>query len=343
LSVEILNNTPLTPFNTLALAPLASAFCVAETNLDLEQAVGYALRHSLDLIILGGGSNIVINNNINGLVVVVQTQGVAVVARGVDNVVIRVAAGENWHSLVKTCLINGWYGIENLALIPGSVGAAPIQNIGAYGVELSDLLESVTALDLSTKQYQKLTAEQCKLGYRDSIFKHDLRGRVVITEVMLKLSTRPRVSLTYPALADALASVPEPTPEDVFRAVCDIRSSKLPDPAQIPNVGSFFKNPVLSADEADALIRRYPDIPRYPQANGDVKFPAAWLIDQAGWKGHRRGPVGVHGRQALVLVNYGGATGEQILALADDIAGDIARRFDIDLEIEPVILGAHRP
>ena len=293
----------------------------------------------IDNLVKAFGSNTVVNGNVRGLVILLATRGIRHREEGGDMVTVEVAAGENWHDLVEYCLDRGWFGLENLALIPGSAGAAPIQNIGAYGVELAALLRSVAVVDIASGEHGEMPAAACRLGYRDSIFKHELRGRTVIRAITLGLSRTPRTNLGYPDLARALAHRQDPNPWDVFHAVCALRKSKLPDPQVIPNAGSFFKNPVLDARASARLVAQYPDIPRYPQADGAVKFPAAWFIDRAGWKGKRDGPVGVHERQALVLVHLGNGCGEDILALARTIAADIRSRFGVALEIEPVVVG----
>jgi UDP-N-acetylmuramate dehydrogenase len=232
----------------------------------------------------------------------------------------------------------GLSGLENLALIPGTVGAAPVQNIGAYGVELADCLVSVSGWDCVAKNWRTLTTAECELGYRDSIFKHALAGRFIITELCLSLSTSPQNSIAYQPLAEALAGQIAPSPADVAAAVIAIRQSKLPNPAELANAGSFFKNPVISQAHYDELTQHYPQLPCYPVDAQHCKVPAAWLLDNAGWKGYRGERVGVHEKQALVLVNFNGS-GDDILALAARIQSDIAARFGIELEIEPQQLG----
>lgn len=337
--MEVFANVPLKPFNSLALPGVAEYLCRVESDQDLHRALEFAHANGLLLTLLGGGSNTVINGDVKGLVLVLATKGIALVGETAEDVRVRVAAGENWHRLVDHCLNQGWYGLENLALIPGSAGAAPIQNIGAYGVELAGFLHSVDLVDIESGQHRAFLADECELRYRDSVFKHRLRGRVVITAITLRLWKSPRVNLGYPELAKAVEHVENPSPRDVFDAVCALRRAKLPDPETLPNAGSFFKNPVLDPAQGSALIARYPDIPRYPQADGSIKFPAAWLIDRAGWKGHREAHVGVHERQALVLVHYGQGQGSELIGLADRIANDILAKYGIRLEMEPVVAG----
>jgi len=329
--------------NTLALPGLAEYFCQIHTPENLSEALHYAGRHRLPVTVLGGGSNIVIADDVPGLVLAMAIRGCEIVAETDEHIDICYGAGENWHELVMQALGRGWYGLENLSLIPGCAGAAPIQNIGAYGVELDQCFQRLDAVSVEDGAALQLDRADCAFGYRDSIFKHELSNRVVITAVTLRHWKTPHLCLAYPALQQALLDagidLDQVTPEQVSATVCAIRRSKLPDPAAIANAGSFFKNPVVSSDRAAELAAEYPDLPRYVQADGTVKLPAAWLIDRAGWKGCRRGQVGVHDRQALVLVNHGGATGVELLALATAITDDIARRYRVTLEMEPRILG----
>ena len=326
--------------NTLALPGRAEYLYTVDGPDGLDRALFFARQRQLPVTVLGGGSNIILNGDIAGLVIRLAPGGVeAVPGSGGEEVLVRAGGGENWHDLVTLCLDRGWHGLENLALIPGCVGAAPIQNIGAYGVELASRFHTLEAVDLVTGELLCLDAEACRFGYRDSIFKHDLKGRLVITAVTLALSTRPLVCLDYPELRAALAPSPAPTPRQVYDAVCALRRAKLPDPALRPNAGSFFKNPVIGGDQAAALRAIHPDMPGYPQPGGLEKIPAAWLIDRAGWKGRRVGAVGVHDRQALVLVHFGGGSGRELLGLAAAIAGDVRQRFGIALELEPAVLG----
>ncbi|MCK9503560.1 MAG: UDP-N-acetylmuramate dehydrogenase [Porticoccaceae bacterium] len=340
MAVEITSRVSLEPFNSLALPGLAEFFCRAASLAELREALAFARSRSLPVTLLGGGSNTVVGGDVPGLVVALATKGIEVVSTLNSRVIIRVAAGENWHQLVRFTLDKGWYGLENLALIPGSVGAAPIQNIGAYGVELESVLESVEVMDMTDGNLRQLSRADCQLGYRDSIFKHSLKGRVVITSVNLVLTTKAQPNLSYGELKEALAAFAKPSPQQVFDLVCALRKAKLPDPDVIHNAGSFFKNPLLSAAKAGALMERFPDIPRYPQADGTVKFPAAWFIDRAGWKGRREAHVGVHQHQALVLIHLGGGCGRELLDFAARIARDVKTKFAVELEMEPVVIGS---
>tara|TARA_R110002073_G_scaffold3139_5_gene20901 strand:+ start:2853 stop:3881 length:1029 start_codon:yes stop_codon:yes gene_type:complete len=331
-------------YNTLALRARAQAFANVHSEQELLAALAWARTVGVPVMPMGEGSNIVLAGDIQALVVRQSTRGIEVLERDVDSVRLRVAAGESWHDLVRWTLQQGYYGLENLALIPGTAGAAPIQNIGAYGVELASSLEQVHALRIADDQRVVLSHQECEFGYRDSVFKHRLRDKVVITSIDLRLSLLPAVTVDYPALAQYFAqhAISEVTPEAVFDAVVSIRRSKLPDPAVIPNAGSFFKNPVVGQAEAQRLRVVHPDLPSYPQPDGRVKLSAAWMIDQCGWKGVRRDGLGVHAQHALVLVNYGSDSGEQLMVLANEIAASVDTTFGVRLEIEPRVYGTGR-
>lgn len=340
LEVSIDAEVELASYNTLALSAKAEFFCRAQTLQQLYAALDWARGKKLPVTLLGGGSNIVLAGNVAGLVIRVDIGGVQIAREGKDKIELHIGAGENWHCTVRDTLARGWYGLENLALIPGNVGAAPIQNIGAYGVELSDRFVSLTAVDTDTGDLLTLTNTDCRFGYRDSSFKGPLKNRVVIVGVTLSLTKTPQLCLEYPALAGAIDAMGKAaTAEMVYEAVCSIRRSKLPDPSLLPNVGSFFKNPLVSNQLAENLRSQYPGIVCFPQPDGLEKLAAGWLLEHAGWKGYRRGYIGVHVDQALVLVNYGGGSGREILALADDIRTDIDNRFGVNLEIEPNVWG----
>lgn len=316
---------------------------------ELPAILAVAERRDLPVMILGGGSNVLFAADYPGLVIQLQLQGIRSQTQG-QRIVVTAAAGENWHGFVEYCLGRGWYGLENLALIPGSVGAAPVQNIGAYGVELADVLLSVRYLDRHDMSVKTLTADECQLAYRDSIFKRELRGRAIILSCTLVLSSVPHVRLDYPALQQALSQagvdVQQASPQQVFEAVCDLRRSKLPDPAVLGNAGSFFRNPLISRLQCQQLLDEWSDMPVFEIAHdsGHVKVPAAWLIEKAGWKGVRRGFVGVHDRQALVLVHdyrqaHGDASGAELVRLASDIADSVQQQFGIQLQPEVQIVG----
>ena len=339
--MQILRAESLRTRNTLCLQSEARALVEVSSADELTDALDWACAEGLPVLPLGTGSNVVLAGDLDALVLIQQERVVQVLEDADERVELRVSAGHDWHALVQHTLDQGFYGLENLALIPGTVGAAPIQNIGAYGVELERFVTSVHARDIASGSALTLSAKECDFGYRDSVFKGELRDKLVITAVDLRLSRKALPDLSYPALRKELEQlgIADPQPEDVFRAVVDVRSRRLPDPQLEPNAGSFFKNPVIGLQQAQALQRDHPQVPTYPQADGRVKVSAAWLIDQAGWKGQCRGGVGVHPGHALVLVNYGSDSGAELLALAAEIADSVEQRFGISLEIEPRVYG----
>jgi UDP-N-acetylmuramate dehydrogenase len=286
--------------------------------------------------VLGGGSNILLTQPVGGLVVANRLKGIQPVREDADYVWLEAMAGEVWHDLVAYAISHGWGGLENLAWIPGTVGAAPIQNIGAYGVEVGESIEAVQAWHWQEAAVHTYTRSDCRFGYRDSLFKHRLQDQVLITRVLFRLRKKPVFHTGYGAINAQLAKmqVPQPTLQAVAAAVTAIRRSKLPDPRQVGNAGSFFKNPVLPAAHFQLLQKKHPSVPAYPASSRQVKVPAAWLIEQCGWKGYRKGDAGVHERQALVLVNYGQATGGEIQALALAVMQSVRARFGILLEQE---------
>ncbi len=291
-------------------------------------------------LVLGGGSNLLLTQDFDGLVLHMANRGIAVTGEDDEHVFVTAQAGENWHGFVQWTLAHGLPGLENLSLIPGSVGASPIQNIGAYGSEMADCFHSLRAFDIETGELMTLDRSACAFGYRDSVFKHGLRDRAVIVEVTFALPKRWQANLRYGELATEVAArgMDTPTAQDISAAVIAIRTRKLPDPAQVGNAGSFFKNPVVTAEQREALLAKHPRLVSYPQADGSYKLAAGWLIDQCGWKGKSLGAAGVHEKQALVLVNRGGATGAEVLQLADRIVGDVMQSFGVRLEIEPVLV-----
>ena len=334
--MNIQTDFDLKPYNSFAVSQMAKHFARVECLEDLQLALDYAEQHFLPVHFLGQGSNTLFVQDYPGLIVMMACEGIDASA---ESGLVTAACGEGWHQLVKLCLEKGLYGLENLALIPGTVGAAPVQNIGAYGVELEQLLHSVKVYNRATATVETLDREHCEFSYRDSIFKNDGEKRLVVLSVTLQLSTERGVSLTYPALKEFLTDKPEPSPQDVFEAVCSIRRSKLPDPAEIGNAGSFFKNPMISREKFNKLQEENPQIPGFDTDDKDlVKVPAAWFIEQAGWKGRRKEDAGVHEQHALVLVNYGQASGEQILMLAQDISNSVLQKFGIALQPEVQII-----
>ncbi len=326
--------------NTLAVPSIARQWVKVTCSNEIVDVLEEADCRQCPLTILGGGSNVVLPGRIEGLVMRPELMGRTIRARTADTAIVEVGAGEDWHSFVAWSLEHQLYGLENLALIPGTAGAAPVQNIGAYGVELSEFIEAVEVIHRGDGHREVLTQAACEFGYRDSVFKNRLRDQCVIVAVVLKLRTEPLVNLDYPVLRQAIGAKSIILPQDVFEAVCKLRRARLPDPREIPNAGSFFKNPVIPVEQSASLRARYPGLVTFPAAAaGQDKLAAAWLIDQAGWKGASRYGVRVHDKQALVLTNPGRQSGDDVLALARDIREDIAGRFDLLLEQEPQLLG----
>lgn len=345
MSLDIRRQVSLQRYNSLALDAKAEYFCRLTTIQEVQQAVAFADANKLAITVLGCGSNVVLKSELAGLIVLVQLTGISHRRAGND-IYVTVGAGEDWSSLVASSLGNSWFGLENLALIPGSMGAAPIQNIGAYGVELCDRFVSLEAIHRRTGEICSMDRLDCEFGYRDSIFKNRELNNYIIIEVCIKLSTKPINNWHYPALHSALeeklgsSTASGVTPQLIAETVTEIRRAKLPDPALWPNAGSFFKNPLLDRTQLASLVVAEPQIPVYPVAGGLSKVPAAWLIERCGLRGHRVEQVGVHSKQALVLINYGGSSGRQLLALAEHMQRAVKEKFDIYLEIEPTIYGS---
>ncbi len=337
-AMPIQRHIDLTPYNTFAVAAVANYFAPVAGRDDLRAVLDGAGDRSR--LILGGGSNILFTRDFDGLVIKNEIRGIRVVREDHDHAWVRVGAGEDWDGFVRWTLRHRLYGLENLASIPGAVGASPIQNIGAYGVEVGDCLEAVETIDLTSGAPRCYQASECALGYRTSIFKQPPRDRYFITAVTFRLSKTARLVTRYADVARAIegldpADLDAEMLSDVIR---HIRQSKLPDPDELGNAGSFFKNPLVAPDQFAALVAGHGDMPHFSEPDGPVKLAAGWLIEQCGWKGRRVGACGVYPRQALILVNYGGARGEEILALARDIAASVKSRFGIDLETEPRII-----
>jgi UDP-N-acetylmuramate dehydrogenase len=331
---------PLGKYNTFGIGAICHAYIPIHSIEVLQSVNSTAALKRFPHLVLGGGSNILLVKDFPGLVLHMRNTGIEVVRQDADASFIRAAAGENWHAFVQWTLAQGFGGLENLSLIPGSVGAAPIQNIGAYGVEVKDYLHELTAFDFETGKTFVLSKAECKFGYRDSVFKHALKDRAVILDVTFRLPKQWQPNLGYADVAQELAmqGITAPTAKEISAAVIAIRTRKLPDPAVIGNAGSFFKNPIVQAAERDALFRQYPKLVSYGQADGTHKLAAGWLIDQCGWKGRSIGRAGVYEKQALVLVNHGGATGSEIVQLAEAIQADVKARFGVHLEPEPIFV-----
>jgi len=336
MSLQLQINASLKPFNSFGVDVRASLFAQARSDADVHEALLCAAEQKLPLLVIGGGSNLLLTGDVQALVLQMASRGIRLLEDDGERVVVEAEAGEVWHAFVLWTLEQGLSGLENLSLIPGTVGAAPMQNIGAYGVEIKDVFAGLTALDRQTGELREFELAECNFGYRDSVFKQH-PGRWLILRVRFALSRAAHLHLEYGPVRQRLSEqgVEHPTASDVSRAISSIRSEKLPDPAVLGNAGSFFKNPVVPALLAAELKLAYPGLVGYPQPDGQVKLAAGWLIETAGWKGFREADAGVHRLQSLVLVNYGSATGEQLLALAHRIQIDIDQRFGVQLEMEP--------
>lgn len=332
----IRENFDLTPCNSFGITAHAACFAGVHDLNELHAALGHASRHGLPVQTLGGGSNVLFTGDYPGLVMQMKFSGMALEN---EPGLVRAAAGENWHQFVIFCLQNKLYGLENLALIPGTVGAAPIQNIGAYGVELEQFVAWVEVFDIETGEVRRMLRSECEFSYRDSIFKIGNSPSLLVLSMALQLHVDPVTNTSYRALQEALTAVHGTdtviTPQQVFDTVCQVRRSKLPDPAVLGNAGSFFKNPIVSLEKYQALSEKYPAMPCYPTEDPQlVKLPAAWLLDQLGWKGRQRGQAGVHAQHALVLVNLGLARGDEIMLLAQEMSSSVLAHFGVALETE---------
>ncbi|MEX2029317.1 MAG: UDP-N-acetylmuramate dehydrogenase [Candidatus Paceibacterota bacterium] len=328
----------LSQLNTFGISAKAMFFVEIHSEQDLKELFNTAEFKNNPKLFLGGGSNVLFIQDFDGLVILNKLKGIEIVEENSEKVLVRCMGGEIWHDLVIFAVERGYWGIENLALIPGTVGAAPMQNIGAYGVELASVLENVEAYEIETGMKKVFTAEECQLGYRDSVFKNSLKGKYFIFAITLKLNKAGQPNISYKTLQEYLENnkIEVKTSKHISDAVSAIRKSKLPDPINIPNAGSFFKNVFVSEKKFNELIKLYPDMPHFFEG-GVMKIPAAWLIEQCGpedgvsWKGYRIGNVGVHERQALVLVNYGGASGTEVQNLAERIIADVKEKFGLRL------------
>ncbi len=337
-------NVPLQPYNSFHIVAKAFSLVRVKNSADLLDVLADDQLAAMPKFILGGGSNIVLTGDVKPLVLKIEIAGMRLVAETPRAYVVEAGAGQDWHALVAWCLEQGYHGLENLAMIPGTVGAAPVQNIGAYGVELQDRFESLDAIDLRTSAALTLDAARCGFGYRDSVFKHatgmGLKDCAVITQVRFHLPKPWKPVMGYAELdrMAAQAGVSNPQPRQIFDWVCAIRSAKLPDPRRLGNAGSFFKNPTVTREQCADIIQREPRIVHYPMADGGVKLAAGWLIEACGWKGKAVGNAAVYERQALVLVNRGQATGGEVMTLAGAIQTSVYQRFGIMLEPEPVVV-----
>ena len=335
--MNIQENISLKKYNTFGINVNAKRFVSIDSLYSLQQL----LKKEQDLFLISGGSNMLLTKDIEKLVVHLNLKGISIDRENHNDIYLTVNAGENWHEFVLWCVSQNYGGIENLSLIPGNVGTCPIQNIGAYGVEVKDTITRVEAIDIKTGKLIEFSNTECKFGYRNSIFKNEAKGKYIITSVSFLLTKdEHNLNTSYGAIETELASkkITNPTIKDVSDAVIAIRQSKLPDPKKIGNSGSFFKNPVISKEHFDKLQSTFPSIPSYVISDTEIKVPAGWLIEQSGFKGKRFGEYGVHEKQALVLVNYGDATGKEIYELAQEIQNTIEKKFDINLEIEVNII-----
>ena len=334
-------NFSLKPYNTFGLDVRAQQFVEVQSETELIAFLGDAANRKNLKLILGGGSNLLLTKNIEGLVLHVNLTGKRLVWEDEKRVIVEAQAGESWHAFVLWAIDRNWGGLENMSLIPGNTGTAPMQNIGAYGVELKDVFESLDAINIETGEKRTFSKDDCAFGYRESVFKHVLKGQYIITAVRLNLNKPPhQVSTKYGAIQGELnqKGITNPTIKQVSDGVIAIRQSKLPDPKKIGNSGSFFKNPILPEAQVKSLQQKYPDLPVYPASKGFLKVAAGWLIDKTGMKGYRDGDAGVHKNQALVLVNYGQATGEDILSVARLVISRVHEKFGIALSPEVNII-----
>jgi UDP-N-acetylmuramate dehydrogenase len=330
----------LKPYNTFGIDVKARIFVRFDSVQELQDLLQRPEVRDEPKLVLGGGSNVLFTKDYDGVVLLNGIKGMEIVREDADYAYVQAGGGESWHDLVLFCLEHNLGGIENMSLIPGTVGAAPLQNIGAYGVELKDVFEQLEAVHLPSGEVHTFDHAACEFGYRESVFKHRLKGQYIVTTILLRLRKQHTLNTTYGAIQTTLQEmqVQQPTIQDVSAAVCHIRRSKLPDPAQIGNAGSFFKNPEIPLLLFDVLKEKHPDMPAYPVSESSVKVPAGWLIEQCGWKGKTLDNYGVHKNQALVLVNYGGATGDKLLQLAHDIIQSVQEKFGITLQPEVNIL-----
>jgi UDP-N-acetylmuramate dehydrogenase len=338
--MEITKNASLKSLNTFGIECISSERIDLSNEEQIPSIVEYIKNSDKELLILGGGSNILFTKDFEGIILTNNLTGISKTKEDKHSVYLKVAAGEVWHAFVLYCIDNNYAGVENLSLIPGKVGASPMQNIGAYGVEVKNVIESVEAFNLITGEKKVFPNEVCEFGYRTSIFKTTVKGEYLITAVNFKLNKNPTINTSYGAINDELKknNILNPTIKEVSDAVIAIRSSKLPNPKLIGNAGSFFKNPVVSAEKANKLKQEFENIPIYDVGNNEFKLAAGWLIEQCGWKGKTFDNYGVHKLQALVLVNYGGATGKEIYQLSSDILASVNLKFGVELEREVNIM-----
>lgn len=330
----------LQEYNTFGVKAQAKVMAAFKSTEDLKMLLENKDFEDLPRLILGGGSNLLFTKDFSGLVLKNEILGIDCIKEDRDHFYIKAGAGENWHEFVLHCIENNWAGLENLSLIPGNVGASPMQNIGAYGVEIKDRFHSLDAVNLKTLETESFDKESCNFGYRESVFKNIYKDQYIITSVIFKLLKKPEINTSYGAIESELKKreIMKPGIKDVSDVVIHIRNSKLPNPAELGNAGSFFKNPIVSEETFKRLQSEYPEIPHYPLAAGTIKLAAGWLIEQAGWKGKKVGNCGMHKKQALVLVNYGDATGEEIFQHSENVLNSVKDKFHVSLEREVNII-----
>lgn len=338
--LNIEKNKDLTPYTTIKIGAPAEFFAVIKTKEDLEEAIAWAKKNKQPIWVLGGGSNVLISKKVKGLVLKNEIKGMSVVKENKASAIIEAKSGDVWSSFVDFSVKHGLSGCENLFLIYGTVGAAPVQNIGAYGVELKDVFHSLTAIDLKTGKERMFKAEDCRFGYRNSVFKNRLKGRYFIYSVSLKLSKKPVLKLGYGSLKEKLAEkgIVKPSSKNVIDIIMEIRNSKLPNPAVLANAGSFFKNIEVPVSVYRKLLKDYQNMPSFPVSATRVKIPSGWLIEKAGFKGKKFGAVGMYEKQALIFINYGGASSKQAMDLVKRIQGAVKKKFGLDLEPEVNII-----
>jgi len=338
--MEIFKNYSLKNYNSFGIDVKANYFVNIKTMSDLTKLTQSKLLEGKKYFILGAGSDVLFANDFNGVILNIELKGMHIRDYNDDELILEVYAGEQWHNFVETCVKNGYHGVENLAMIPGKVGAAPVQNIGAYGAEQCDVFWKLKAYNIESNAEIILNKQECKFGYRDSIFKNKLKDKVIITSVEYKLSRKEKFNFSYKELDKIIHRFPwvKPDLQYVFNTICRIRNSKLPNPEILKNAGSFFKNPTVSNYKFQELKKEFPDISGYELKNGNIKLSAAYLIEKAGWKGKRIGDTGVYDKHALILVNYGNASGKDILSLSDKIQDSIQNKFGVKLEKEVIVV-----
>jgi len=338
--MKLHENISLKPYNTFAIDARAKYFTSFNNLEELEETLNYKLQTTNHKLVLGGGSNVLFTKDFDGIVLKNEISGIEIVKEDADHIYLKVGAGENWHQFVLYCVENNYAGIENLSLIPGNIGASPMQNIGAYGVEIKDVFYELEAFHLNDKSFQKFSLNDCAFGYRESVFKNKYKDQFVIASVTYRLNKQPHFNTSYGAINQELErmGVKELSIRAISQAVINIRTSKLPDPKEIGNAGSFFKNPIMPNQQYEELKKSFPNIVAFPSGNDRTKLAAGWLIEQCGWKGYRKNDAGCYPKQALVLVNYGNATGKEILDLSEEIIESVKKTFGVVLEREVNII-----